>query len=84
MACHRTVSVRADPTEPYPREGQGTGALRFGDHRAIAPAGALCLTLHAVTGFTNRSLRALVAGLLGVDYTARQMTYACAASASTD
>ncbi|MDP8929543.1 MAG: hypothetical protein M3O70_13470 [Actinomycetota bacterium] len=61
--------------QPYAREGQRTGALRFGDTRAIALAGALCLTLHAVTGFTNRSLRALVAGLLGVDYTTRQMTY---------
>jgi hypothetical protein len=37
-------------------------------------AGALCLTLHAVTGFTNRSLRALVAGLLGTPYSASQMT----------
>ena len=61
--------------QPYAREGQRTGALRFGDPRATALAGALCLTLHAVTGFTNRSLRALVAGLLGSPYTARQMTY---------
>lgn len=41
----------------------------------MALAGALCLTLHAVTGFTNRSLRALVAGLLGCEYSANQMTY---------
>ncbi len=61
--------------QPYVREGQRTGALRFGDQRAIALAGALCLTLHAVDGFTNRSLRALVAGLLGVPHRARQMTY---------
>lgn len=61
--------------QPYVREGQRTGALRFGDKRAMALAGALCLTLHAVAGFTNRSLRALVAGLLGVPYGARQMTY---------
>ena len=61
--------------QPYVREGQRTGALRFGDPRATALAGALCLTLHAVAGFTNRSLRALVAGLLGVPYGARQMTY---------
>jgi hypothetical protein len=61
--------------QPYIREGQRTGALRFGDPRAMALAGALCLTLHAVTGFTNRSLRALVAGLLGTDYSANQMTY---------
>jgi len=31
--------------------------------------------VHAITGFTNRSLRGLVAGLLGNDYTISQMTY---------
>lgn len=61
--------------QPYVRQGQRTGALRFGDPRAMALAGALCQTLHAVAGFTNRSLRALVAGLLGLPYGARQMTY---------
>ena len=30
--------------QPCNREGQRTGALRFGDHRAMALAGALCLT----------------------------------------
>ena len=61
--------------QPYNREGQRTGALRFGDPRAMALAGALCVLVHAVTGFTNRSLRGLVAGLLGTDYTTNQMTY---------
>ena len=61
--------------QPYVREGQRTGALRFGDHRAMALAGALCLVVHAVTGLTNRSLRGHVAGLLGTDYTANQMSY---------
>jgi hypothetical protein len=61
--------------QPYVREGQRTGALRFGDQRAMALAGSLCLALHAVSGFTNRSLRALVAGLLGSNYGARQMSY---------
>jgi hypothetical protein len=61
--------------QPYAREGQRTGALRFGDHRAMALAGALCLLLHAVTGVSNRSLRALVAGLLGSPYSPGQMTY---------
>ena len=41
----------------------------------MALAGALCLTVHAVAGFSNRSLRALVAGLLGTTYTSSQMTY---------
>ena len=54
--------------QPYDREGQRTGALRFGDSRAMALAGALCHLLHAVTGFTNKSLRGLVAGLLDHDY----------------
>ena len=61
--------------QPYTREGQRTGALRFGDSRAMALAGALCLLVHAVTGFTNKSLRGPVAGLLGSDYTRNQMTY---------
>jgi len=61
--------------QPYNREGHRTGALRFGDPRAMALAGALCMVVHAVTGFTNKSLRGLVAGLLGSDYTSGQMTY---------
>jgi len=62
-------------SQPYAREGQRTGALRFGDPRAMALVGALCVMVHAVSGFTNKSLRSLVAGLLGADYTANQMTY---------
>ncbi len=61
--------------QPYNREGQRTGALRFGDIRAIALAGALCTILGAVTGFTNKTLRGLVAGLLAQDYSASKMSY---------
>jgi hypothetical protein len=61
--------------QPYHREGQRTGALRFGDPRAMALAGALCCVVHAATGFTNKSLRRLITGLLGHDYTTTQMTY---------
>jgi hypothetical protein len=61
--------------QPYVREGQRTGALRFGDPRAMALAGALCLMVHAVSGFTNASLRGRVAELLGRDYSTSQMTY---------
>jgi hypothetical protein len=61
--------------QPYIREGQRTGALRFGDPRAMALAGALCCFVHAIAGFTNHSLRGLVAGLLGRDYGTSQMTY---------
>jgi predicted MarR family transcription regulator len=60
---------------PYHHEGQRTGAFRFGDSRAMALAGALQLVLNAVTGFTNKSLRAHVAGLLGHNYTQSQMSY---------
>ena len=61
--------------QPYIREGQRTGALRFGDPRAMALTGALCCFVHALAGFTNHSLRGLVAGLLGRDYSTHQMTY---------
>ena len=57
---------------PY---SQRTGALRFGDQRAMALAGAPCRVVHAVTGFTNKSLRRQVAGLLGRDYSSSQMSY---------
>lgn len=61
--------------QPYNQEGQRTGALRFGDSRATALAGALCHVLHAVTGFTNKTLHELVAGHLGRDYSQGQMSY---------
>jgi len=61
--------------QPYTIEGQRTAAFRFGDPRAIALAGALCNVVHSVTGFTNKSLRGHVAGLLGHDYSTNQMSY---------
>jgi hypothetical protein len=61
--------------QPYNREGQRTGALRFGDLRAMALAGALCCLLPALTGFTNKSLRGLLTGLLGQDYSMSKMSY---------
>jgi hypothetical protein len=61
--------------QPYNREGHRTGALRFGDSRAMALAGALHILLHAVTGFTNKSLRGHVAGLLGQPYSQSKMSY---------
>jgi hypothetical protein len=60
---------------PSFEKGQRTGALRIGDPRVMALVGALCITLNAVTGFTNRSLRAQVAGLLDSAYGPAQMTY---------
>ena len=61
--------------QPYVCEGQRTAAFRFGDPRATALTGALCHVVHSVTGFTNKSLRGQVAGLLGTDYNANQMSY---------
>jgi hypothetical protein len=61
--------------QPYHQKGQRTGALRFGDERATALAGALCTILGAVTGFSNKTLRPLVAGHLGRPYSQSQMSY---------
>jgi hypothetical protein len=56
-------------------DGRRTPALRFGDPRVMALAGALTTTLPAATGITNKSLRALMTGLLHTPYTTSQMTY---------
>jgi len=75
QSCAIETALLERISQPYVRDGQRTGALRFGDSRVMALTGALCLTVHAVAGFNNRSLRALVAGLLGTTYTSAQMTY---------
>ena len=49
--------------------------MRFGDSRVQALAGALAVTVCAVTGITNRSLRALMTGLLGAPYSMAQASY---------
>ena len=56
-------------------DGRRAPALRFGDPRVMALAGALCALVHTIGGFTNRSLRAQVATLLDAPYTATQMSY---------
>ena len=66
--AHPTTSV----------DGRRAPALRFGDPRVQALAGALCVSLHAVTGITNKSLRALMTGLLAgssADYSMNQASY---------
>ncbi|MGH3564312.1 MAG: hypothetical protein ACRDTN_21680, partial [Mycobacterium sp.] len=64
----------AQPT--LTEDGRRAPALRFGDPRVQALAGALCTTLLAVTGITNKSLRALMTGLLGgTGYTTNQASY---------
>src|SRR5262249_52311734 len=64
----------AQPT--LTEDGRRAPALRFGDPRVQALAGALCTSLLAVTGITNKSLRALMTGLLGgATYTRNQASY---------
>ncbi len=61
---------------PSVEDGRRAPALRFGDPRVQALAGALAHTLSAALGITNRSLRALMPALLGGDtYTASQASY---------
>jgi len=56
--------------------GQRAPALRFGDPRVQALAGALAATVHSLPGtVTNQSLRATVTRLLGSPYTSAQMSY---------
>jgi hypothetical protein len=56
-------------------DGRRAPALRFGDPRVQALAGALCVGLLAVTGITNKSLRALMTGLLGEPYSMSRASY---------
>jgi hypothetical protein len=56
-------------------DGRRTPALRFGDPRVMALAGALTTTLLSATGITNKSLRALMTGLTHAPYTPGQATY---------
>src|SRR5205823_4578323 len=56
-------------------DGRKAPALRFGDLRVQALAGALAAMLFTVTGITNRSLRALMTGLLHRPYSMNQAGY---------
>lgn len=61
---------------PSVEDGRRAPALRFGDPRVQALAGALARTLTAATGITNRSLRAQMPALLGGGtYTTSQASY---------
>jgi hypothetical protein len=56
-------------------QGRKAPALRFGDLRVQALAGAIAAMLFTVTGITNRSLRALMTGLLHRPYSMNQASY---------
>jgi hypothetical protein len=59
---------------PSTHDGQKAPGLRFGDPRVMALLASLCAYTHLFNGLTNRSLRALVAGLIP-GYSSHQMTY---------
>jgi hypothetical protein len=59
---------------PSVHDGLPAPGLRFGEPRTMALLACLCCYQHLFTGLTNRSLRALIAGLIP-GYNARQMTY---------
>ena len=61
--------------QPSLVDGRRAPALRFGDPRVQALAGALAITAHLIGGITNRSLRPLVAGLLGEPYSQARCCY---------
>jgi len=75
QGCVLASPAFARVAQPSGEAGYPTGALRFGDPRVMALAGALCILLNRVVGFTHRSLRAQVADLLGTPYSATQMSY---------
>ena len=56
-------------------DGRKAPALRFGDLRVQALAGATTAMLFTVTGITSRSLRALMTGLLHRPYSMNQASY---------
>jgi hypothetical protein len=56
-------------------DGRRAPGLRFGDPRVQALAGALANMLCAVTGITNKSLRALMTGMPGTAYSMNQASY---------
>jgi hypothetical protein len=61
---------------PSSVDGQRAPGLRFGDPRVMALFSSLCQFCHLPDGFTNATLRPLVAAHLGQpQYTSRQMTY---------
>jgi hypothetical protein len=75
QGCVLASPAFARVAQPTIEEGRRAPALRFGDPRVMALAGALATHVHTVTGLSNRSLRALMTGLLGVPYTIGQASY---------
>ena len=73
---HENVERVVQPT--VTADGQRAPGLRFGQPRSMALFAALTSFVHTTHGLAHRSVRHLVADLLGVDqdhYTTNQMTY---------
>ena len=68
----RSLSASTSPTIERAKEPE---LCASGTTRAIALAGAHASVLNTVTGFTNKSLRGLVAGFLDEDYSQSKMSY---------
>jgi hypothetical protein len=73
--CAISAPLLQRVAQPSLEEGQRSPALRFGDPRVMALAASLCVLVHTVVGFTNRSLCAQVSSLLAGPYTSTQATY---------
>jgi len=56
-------------------DGRRAPALRFGDPRVMALAGALAVTSNLIGGFSNKTLRPLVGALLGEPYSQARCCY---------
>ncbi|MFT4165239.1 MAG: hypothetical protein QM650_08350 [Microlunatus sp.] len=61
--------------QPSVTDGRRAPALRFGDPRVQALAGALAITAHLVGGLTHKSFRPLVEVLLGQPYSRSRCSY---------
>ena len=72
--CAPDASTLERVVLPSTTDGQKAPGLRFGDPRVMALLSSLCAFTHLIGGFTNRSLRALIAEHIP-GYSARQMTY---------
>ena len=61
--------------QPSVTDGRRAPALRFGDPRVQALAGALAVTAHLIGGLSNKTLRPLVEQLYGQPYSRAQCCY---------
>jgi hypothetical protein len=73
MLANPVIERIAHPTTDA--AGRRVPAMRFADPRVQALAGCLAVWDHAVSGITNKSLRAWMARLRGVPYAMNQVSY---------